>query len=369
MSEKLLPTVPPKMSLAVTNFEELQSMAKLFVASGLYEPTDKEEARGITQEKLIARAAIKILAGAEYGLTPFRAMKSLHEIKGKVTPAYQLILSKIRQTPGYDWKLIEWTHDGAEIEITRGGESIGKSRFDKDDAARAGLAGNLWVKYRRNMMMSKAASNAANCICPEIFDGPTYTPEDFGVIVDAEEEEAQAQEAQAQEEKPRPKRQSAKSAEAGAKAQSVPVNATASAESPASTGAPGAANSAPLAAAKTQVTTSAPAAEATEQSTASAATTSTEGPPDVLDVEEISQEAVAEATGQRPGEDQWNQVIAAGIDAGLDEDKIEDICVQLLQEKGVNTESQDTIMAEWTFEIVEELVNALIEAGEQASNG
>lgn len=360
MSEKLLPAVS-KQSLWLVPKQDLYDMAQMFVDAGMCEVSDKEASRGVDAKTKLAMAAVKIQAGGELGLKPYAAIKGIHLIKGKATPSYQVLAALIRKTPGYDYKVLEHSNDRAAIEFFKDGESLGVSEFTTQDMVQANLANDMWRKYKRRMLYARAMTEGVNVFCPEVTDGPAYAPEDFDVVVDADLSEV--------EEKPAPKQRGAKSAATGAKAQPAPANATANAASPANTGAQSAASTQPPAAAQTPAMTNAPSAAKTEQSTASVVTTSTEGPPDVLDVEEISQDAVDQANGQRPGEDHWNQVLAAGLDAGLTEDQIEDTVIGILQEEGISTESQETIMAEWTFEIVEELVNALIAAGEASTNG
>jgi hypothetical protein len=193
--EKQLPSVLPKalpaaqeqmnwLANPLEHLDKIERMGALFVKSGLFKPTDKEASQGVSEEQRCAEATVKIIAGAEYGLTPFKAMKGLHNIKGKLTPSYQVIGAKIKSTPGYDYKVLQRDEQVAKIEFFRGGQSLGVSTFTRDDAAKAQLINHMYNKFGRNMLFARAMTDGANAYVPEIFDGPIYTPADFGVAVD-----------------------------------------------------------------------------------------------------------------------------------------------------------------------------------------
>jgi hypothetical protein len=164
----------------LTTLEDMQRMANIFIASGLFEAIDKEANQGVTRETKIAQALVKIQAGMELGIPPFTAMKDISIVRGKTQLSYQLILSKVRQTPGYDYKVTECTDNSVKIEFFRNKESLGVSTYDMDDAKRSGVTMTMYQKYPRNMLMARAASNGVNMYCPEVTRGSVYTPEDFG---------------------------------------------------------------------------------------------------------------------------------------------------------------------------------------------
>jgi hypothetical protein len=66
------------------------------------------------------------------------------------------------------------------LEFFLGDKSIGISTFSLDDARRAGLTSNpTWKSYPRNMLFARALSNGARWFCPDVFNGPVYTPEEL----------------------------------------------------------------------------------------------------------------------------------------------------------------------------------------------
>ena len=66
------------------------------------------------------------------------------------------------------------------------GKEIGRSRFDKADATKAGTQ-NV-DKFARNMLFARAISNGVKWYCPDVFSTAVYTPEELGIQVDGEGE-------------------------------------------------------------------------------------------------------------------------------------------------------------------------------------
>jgi hypothetical protein len=72
------------------------------------------------------------------------------------------------------------------VEFYENGKPVGVSKFTDEDAKAAGLAGDNWSKYRRNMHFARAISNGAKWFCPDVFGGPVYTPDELGAPVDGD---------------------------------------------------------------------------------------------------------------------------------------------------------------------------------------
>lgn len=167
-----------------TTLEEMQRLANIFVASGLCETSDREERQGITPQKKLAQAVIKIQAGLELGIPPYTAISNFNIIKGKVTAGYQLLLALVRKAK-YDFKVHQRDNSGAAIEFFgKEKQSLGISTFDKQDALLAGLVSDNYKKIPRNMYFARAVSNGINAFCPEITKGSIYTNEDFDEVSD-----------------------------------------------------------------------------------------------------------------------------------------------------------------------------------------
>ena len=325
MSEKQLPAtmVQPNYGLAMP-MTELKSVAQIFVEAGMCEPSTREEQAGITKEKKLAQACVKIQAGHEYGLKPHQSIKGIHLVKGKAVPHYSTLLSLVRRY-GYEYSILHRGSDYAEIEFFSDKakkNSMGVSKFTTEDMVNAGLGGDNWKKYKRTMLFARCVSEGVNSICPEVCDGPAYTPEDFGCVTDDGGEIIEVEEKPAPKSSPKPKTQN----------QTPATSAEQKPSSPAGT----ASDSVPTAPIETPA----------------------EAPPEVTDVEEITEDATAE----RPEAKHLHELLAAGTDAGLDEAAITQIVVEVMTE-GTEGEQPDytdadTLMANWTFD----QFNAMLEA-------
>jgi len=127
--------------------------------------------------KNAAVAAVKILAGQEYGLGPAASMSGIDVIDNKPVPRAIVILARVKSSGRYNYRVKEWTNQACELEFSE--KVDGKwqvlsptSRFTMEDAKRAGLAGRqVWQKYPRNMLLWRCGVNGARLHCPEAFGG------------------------------------------------------------------------------------------------------------------------------------------------------------------------------------------------------
>lgn len=131
-----------------------------------------------------AQAAVKVMAGAELGIGPVQSMTGVTIIKGRVTLGASLIAGCVKRSGKYDYEVERHEETGCVLNFfeLRGSQRvpIGTSSFTDEDAQRAGLSGDQWRKYRRNMHFARAVSNGAKWFCPDVFGGPIYTPEELG---------------------------------------------------------------------------------------------------------------------------------------------------------------------------------------------
>jgi hypothetical protein len=153
-----------------TNLEDLQRLGNMCAASGFFQDA-----------RQLAQACVKIAAGAEYGLPPVVSMTGINVIKGRVTLSAN-VMAAIMKRAGYKLK----THFDGEDRCTitvidPDGEVLGESSFSMDDAKRAGLGGDNWKKFPRNMLFARAVSNAARWFAPEVLTG-AITPEELGEV-------------------------------------------------------------------------------------------------------------------------------------------------------------------------------------------
>ena len=163
-------------SLPIHNMDDLARLADMFARSGYF--TDAKDA---------AQIGVKILAGREMGFGPFASVNGVHVIQGKPAVGANLMAASVKAHPAYDYRVKAMEDDAVEIEFFQRGDSLGVSRFDVDDAAKAGTK-NLG-KFPRNMLFARAMSNGVRWYCPDVFMGSSvYTPEELGASVDDEGE-------------------------------------------------------------------------------------------------------------------------------------------------------------------------------------
>lgn len=132
--------------------------------------------------KQAAQAIVKILAGQEMGFGPFAAMTGIYIIQGRPAIGANLMAAAVKRSGRYNYRVIEMTDDRCAITFYEDGQPIGESVFTVEDAKKAQTK-NL-DKFARNMLFARAMSNGVRWYCPDVFNAPTYTPEELGANVD-----------------------------------------------------------------------------------------------------------------------------------------------------------------------------------------
>ena len=127
--------------------------------------------------KSASQAVVKIMAGAEMGISPFQAMSGIHIIQGKPTIGAGLMASRVKASGKYNYRVTEMSDTICTVEFTENGQSIGVSTFTIEDAKKAGTK-NL-DRFPRNMLFARAMSNGVRWYCPDIYEGPVYVPEEM----------------------------------------------------------------------------------------------------------------------------------------------------------------------------------------------
>lgn len=135
--------------------------------------------------KSLAQAAVKIMAGKEFGLTPFESMQCVYIINGKPSLSGHTWASKIKGSAKYDYKVIEWNETKCILEfIERPNKILGKMTFTLEDAKRAqliGKAGQMWEKYPKQMLFNRCLTAGARIYTPDVLNAAIsiYTPEEL----------------------------------------------------------------------------------------------------------------------------------------------------------------------------------------------
>ncbi len=164
------------LSLQVSSPDDLQRLARLFSASGLFGRSGNPDAH-------MAECAIKILAGMEAGFGPFASAAGVSVINGKPGFGANLLAQAIKRHPQYDYRVLEKTDQVCRIKFLSGKEELGIETFTIQMAQRAGLTkdGGMYSKYPEAMLFSRCLSAGMRTHCPDALGGaPAYTPEELG---------------------------------------------------------------------------------------------------------------------------------------------------------------------------------------------
>lgn len=154
---------------------DVMTLGKVLASSGYF-----------SDAKQAGQAVVKVLAGQELGFGPIASMTGIYIVKGRVTLSANLLAAAIKRSGRYSYRVLALTESECSIEFTHKGEILGTSTFTMEDAQRAGLSGQNWKAYPRNMLFARAISNGAKWYCPDVFGGPIYTPDELGAEVDGE---------------------------------------------------------------------------------------------------------------------------------------------------------------------------------------
>lgn len=155
----------------IKNSQDAISIGETFYKSGMF-----------ADIKSAQQAVVKIMAGAEMGISPFQAMSGIHIIQGKPTIGAGLMASRVKASGKYNYKVLEMSDKVCSIEFTEGGQSIGTSSFTIEDAKKAGTK-NI-DRFPRNMLFARAMSNGVRWFCPDIYEGPVYVPEEMQEVTE-----------------------------------------------------------------------------------------------------------------------------------------------------------------------------------------
>jgi hypothetical protein len=152
--------------LAVKQEMSIMDIGKVFKESGYFKDIQSE-----------AQAIVKIMAGRENGFDPFASMTGISIIQGKPEIGAGLIAQAVKRSGRYNYRVKTLTNELCEIEFFEDKIGmIGISSFSMADAKAAGLAGkgDMYSKYARNMLFSRAMSNGQSWFCPDVFQCRMY---------------------------------------------------------------------------------------------------------------------------------------------------------------------------------------------------
>lgn len=164
------------LSLQVRSVDDLQRLARLFAASGLF-------GRSANPDATLAQCAVQLLAGMEAGMTPFASITSIYIVNGRPGFSAQALAQAIKRHPEYDYRVLSKTAEECRIRFLCRGEELGIETFTMDMAERAGLVGKAgpWKQYPEAMLFARCLTAGMRTHCPDALGGHTpYTPEELG---------------------------------------------------------------------------------------------------------------------------------------------------------------------------------------------
>jgi hypothetical protein len=170
-------------AISIRSIDDIKRMSLIFVQSGMF----KGDTRLSEQTKMY-QAGVKIIAGVEFGIQPFAAMRGINIINGNAEMSANLMAAKVKKHPKYDYRVTKWDQDGCAIDFyelphpnapRKEWDKLGESSFSADDAIAAGLStgknADTWRKFARNMYFARAISNGVRIYTPDVFYGaPVY---------------------------------------------------------------------------------------------------------------------------------------------------------------------------------------------------
>jgi hypothetical protein len=159
---------------------DIQTLGAVLVKSGFFADTREQ-----------AQAIVKVLAGRELGFGPIASMQGVYIVKGRVTLSANLVGAAIQRSGKYGYEIVTLTDDECELHFYSTADPRKRadgftSRFTIEDAKKAGILSENYRKFPRNMLFSRALTNGARWYCPEVFNGPIYTPDELGAETDDE---------------------------------------------------------------------------------------------------------------------------------------------------------------------------------------
>jgi hypothetical protein len=124
------------------------------------------------------QVAAIVMTGRELGMTPMRALRSLVLVKGKVTESADSMLARFKAAGGRaQFRTLDETQAVLWLRHPNGDEH--EETFTLADAKRAGIAGEMYSKYPKPMLRSRAITAGLKSLGWEGGAG-VYDPSELG---------------------------------------------------------------------------------------------------------------------------------------------------------------------------------------------
>lgn len=135
-----------------------------------------------------------VLAGAEMGIQPMKALQQIHVIDGRPSMSAELMRAVV-QAHGHEI----WIEEATNTRVTVCGRRSNSEHSQKvtwtlDDADKAGLKGKQnWRKYPRQMLLARASAELVRMMAPDVLAGLSYATEEVQDGFDFDTEPAEAE--------------------------------------------------------------------------------------------------------------------------------------------------------------------------------
>lgn len=174
----LATTAEPRrnMGLAARSFDEAKAQASALA-----------QAEGFVPRSALGRPAAVLAAlmtGAELGIGPMEALRSIHVIEGKPTLSAEFMLTRAIQA-GVKHQWLELSTKVARLKLSRPGWEPLTLSYTIEEAEAAGVTRkDNWRKYPAAMLRARCISAAIRAYCPDVLGAGLYTPEEMGAETD-----------------------------------------------------------------------------------------------------------------------------------------------------------------------------------------
>jgi hypothetical protein len=167
-----------------------------------YSPADVADAEGVATHLVksgyfadardVSKAVTKILFGRSIGLDPLSSMTGINLVQGKPQLSAGTMARLIKDSGKYRYTIDELTASSCTVtlfeKVETGLLADGRPTWEwfkhapftrKIEEYKHLFSNNVWKQYPRNMLFARTISDLAKMLCPEVFGGAAYLPDEI----------------------------------------------------------------------------------------------------------------------------------------------------------------------------------------------
>lgn len=159
------------LALVPRDTNEAFQLATRAIASGLFAQLRKPE-----------EALVILMMGAELGLGPMQALRSIYVVSGKPVLSADLLVALVRRSGECaSWRVVESTDQRCEIRTMRNGETQEETCvWTMERAVKAGVTSKpTWKNFPAQMLKARAAAELARQVYPDVGIAGLYTRDEI----------------------------------------------------------------------------------------------------------------------------------------------------------------------------------------------